>query len=526
MAGLLDGLLADDTTKDDLGLTQADRRQPMWSGLIKAGLLGVAAGGNLMPAQRAGLIAQAGGALGDIPSEMMQYRSQAAQQALAGQRVKGQRAELEQAEKWRQYADSAEFRKALDDAQASEADRMAAKAAALKGDFGTVQKILDPSRYQPKVDFNTGVISYKNGDIDLINPLTFKPEPYRRNGQIVTTGPQQGQPTPQQPGQPVPPPIPAPGTSVTVPATPPPGDLGPGGGGGVGSPTPPVPAPTQVRFDPDGNPVGGQAPVPPPPKFTGYDDEFLKTLNPEVAREVKAIAEYDRKPYTIGQHGGMYNRRNRMVMDMVNQYSRGQYSESDFSVRRDVKKEFSQAGVTGKNMTALDTLYGHIGDLHEAAQALQTGNVTKLNEWSQAVRNQTGDPRVIDFNTARTAVADEMARAMKGAQISDTEIAHWKELFNAADAPEKVQAVITRAFHLLDEREKAIKSKFKIDMKQDYGDFISPANKAKRDFIKANPLVSKGANPEAGPPTGGGNAAPTPQEALEELKRRKQQGGK
>jgi hypothetical protein len=278
-----------------------------------------------------------------------------------------------------------------------------------------------------------------------------------------------------------------------------------------------------VRFDENGDPVGGgQVPVPMAPSFPGYNQDFLKTLSPEVAREVKAIAEYDRKPYTIGQRGGIYNRRNLMVMDLVNKYTNGTYQEGDFGVRNAVKKEFSQAGQTGKNMTAMDTLYGHVGDLYGAAQALQSGNVTKLNEWAQAIRSQTGDPRVIDFNTARTAVADEMARAMKGAAISDTEIAHWKELFNAADAPEKVQAVIARSFHLLDEREKAIKNKYRIDMKQDYGDFISPANRAKRNMILANPLTSAGANPDAATPvTGGGGAKPTPQEALEELRKRK-----
>ena len=65
MAGLLDGLLADDTTKDEFGLTQADRRQPLWGGLVKAGLLGMAAGEPLMPQDRARMMAQMGGAIGD-----------------------------------------------------------------------------------------------------------------------------------------------------------------------------------------------------------------------------------------------------------------------------------------------------------------------------------------------------------------------------------------------------------------------------------------------------------------------------
>src|SRR5262245_34781210 len=109
-------------------MTQADRREPLWSGLIRAGLLGVAAGENLMPAERAKYLAQAGGAIADIPGNMMQMRSAAAQQAIRGQEIKGKQAELEQAEKWRAYVNSPEFEQAMDKAQATEAERMGARA--------------------------------------------------------------------------------------------------------------------------------------------------------------------------------------------------------------------------------------------------------------------------------------------------------------------------------------------------------------------------------------------------------------
>jgi hypothetical protein len=170
MAGLLDFLQADDTDKDQYGMTQADRRQSMYSGLIKAGLLGVAAGGNLMPADRAKYLAGAGEALGNIPDDMIKQRSAMAQDQLRRQQtqlgqveMQGKQADLAQTAKWRQYADSPEFQQAMTQAQATPAEVMAAKAAAYKGDFATVQKILDPKRNRPPL--GGGLFYTKDGSV-------------------------------------------------------------------------------------------------------------------------------------------------------------------------------------------------------------------------------------------------------------------------------------------------------------------------------------------------------------------------
>ena len=164
MAGLLDdlgGVSGDDTVKDQYGQTQADRRKPLWSGLINAGLLAVAGGQNLMPADRAKYIAGAGQALGGIGPAMQEQQTNAAQNQLRQQQIRmsgvemqGKQAELAQAAQWRAYAASPEFKQALDAANATPAERMAAQAAAMKGDFATVSKVLDPKRNQPQVSGN------------------------------------------------------------------------------------------------------------------------------------------------------------------------------------------------------------------------------------------------------------------------------------------------------------------------------------------------------------------------------------
>ena len=113
--GLLDfsGFVGDDTAKDEYGLTQADRRQPLWSGLFKAGMLGMAAGENITPGQRAQLMGQIGGAVGGIPEAMTQQKAEAAQMQLRRQQYTAGQAKLDQAAKIRAYAQTPEFAEAV-----------------------------------------------------------------------------------------------------------------------------------------------------------------------------------------------------------------------------------------------------------------------------------------------------------------------------------------------------------------------------------------------------------------------------
>ena len=109
--GLLDfsGFVGDDTAKDEFGMTQADRRQPLFTGLLKAGMLGMAAGENITPGQRAQLMGQVGGAITDIPEAMNRNRAEAAQMQLRRQQFTAGQAKLDQAKKIQAYAQTPEF---------------------------------------------------------------------------------------------------------------------------------------------------------------------------------------------------------------------------------------------------------------------------------------------------------------------------------------------------------------------------------------------------------------------------------
>jgi hypothetical protein len=144
MAGLLDDLpnyWGDNTTKDPgTGLTQADRRDPLWAGLIQGGMGLLAAGQDITPAARAQMIAQAGQTYGGIPGAMMAQRSAGAQQVLQQQQLKAGQSKLDAQARLAALAKTPAFQEAV--AQLDPAERALVQASLDAGDIGHATTIL------------------------------------------------------------------------------------------------------------------------------------------------------------------------------------------------------------------------------------------------------------------------------------------------------------------------------------------------------------------------------------------------
>ena len=273
---------------------------------------------------------------------MIEQALAAAQQALRGQEIKGKQVELAQPAKWREYADSPEFQAAMDQAAASPAERMAAKAAAMKGDFGRVTKIRT-HRNQPKMD-SQGNVVYPNGNI--WNQLTGwvmydgKPVPF---GQGHTIGPN---PT----------------------------------GGPAATPTSTAPPPSASSSDIEertrtaDTEIGqwsstpATAGIPHGLQPSRFDEPrnyaALAQLDPSTARIVQQMGDYETEP------GHAYGRfQNPQLMKLVNAYNPA-FKQNQYKIINDADKEYGAQGATGKSMLAMDTAYGHIGSLWKQYAAL------------------------------------------------------------------------------------------------------------------------------------------------------------
>src|SRR5215471_9931575 len=101
--GLLERIVGsyDPSTKDEYGMTSAERRAPIFQGLLNTGAKLVAGGGNIMPADRSRYLAGALQQMGGIPQGLMEARAQGAQNVLRMQQVKKSQSDLAQEERWR-----------------------------------------------------------------------------------------------------------------------------------------------------------------------------------------------------------------------------------------------------------------------------------------------------------------------------------------------------------------------------------------------------------------------------------------
>lgn len=176
-------------------------------------------------------------------------------------------------------------------------------------------------------------------------------------------------------------------------------------------------------------------------------------LNESQANRVKAIID-GREPYPAqsrapdaakiraGVHAADPN------FDAVNYKSREQ-----------TRLKFTK-GKGADNLSAFNTAIGHLGSLDKSIDEL---NNSGFPAWNKYVANPVAEQfdskyqkGLKDFQTARTAVADELTRAFRGSGGNVHDIIQWEKAINAADSPVALKAAVRAAAELLGSRISAV----------------------------------------------------------------------
>lgn len=197
------------------------------------------------------------------------------------------------------------------------------------------------------------------------------------------------------------------------------------------------------------SPTGAQAT--PDASVTG--DDFLKSLNdPGRADLIKGMVEGRMAPAQMGRFG---TQAIQSLLKDAARYEPG-FDMTKWGARAGTAKDFA-SGQAAKNVTSLNTVIGHLGDLSEKADALGNSSFTPYNEYiKNPLANVTGSPEVKNFNLARNAVADEMAKVFRGGGLSDAETRQWKENISAAGSPEQLKGAVKTAIGLMESRLNAL----------------------------------------------------------------------
>lgn len=151
-------------------------------------------------------------------------------------------------------------------------------------------------------------------------------------------------------------------------------------------------------------------------------DDFLKTLPPQIAGEVKAYAE-GKRPFPTG----MSYAKLQPLIAMVGQYDPS-FDAANYNARNKARTDLtSPSGTGGKTINALNTAIQHAGKLSDLIETLDNTDYKLVNTVRNAALSATGSTKVTNFEAVAPQLAKEIERAWRGAGGSAGEIKELTE---------------------------------------------------------------------------------------------------
>lgn len=199
----------------------------------------------------------------------------------------------------------------------------------------------------------------------------------------------------------------------------------------------------------------------PPNTNSNYDEDFmtrLKAENPTRANMAQQAVMGTLDPKIVGSRAFFDNRGKptQLYKDAI-QYDPN-FNTEDLVARQQLVKEYidkTTPSSMGARIQSLNQLSLHMKELTDAATALNNSN-GPLGQTGSAIANSVeshyNDPRLGNFNTIKSACADEVSRLFRAGVISDSEKKSWDDNLSSSatpaalvGTPDKPGAIMTMA---------------------------------------------------------------------------------
>jgi len=246
------------------------------------------------------------------------------------------------------------------------------------------------------------------------------------------------------------------------------------------------------------------------------NESALSGLSPGVTSVVRQLVDYK-----IQLPSGMALKTPywQQVLEKAGEFD-PDFDASQYNVRLKLRQDFT-SGKAADNVKSLNTVVGHLDKLHKAGQALDNSSIKKYNSVANWLASETGDKRVVAFEVARNAVANELTKVFRGTGGAEADIKSWKESIDTAGSPEQLQEAIDSAIDLMGSRLEALNSQYTKGMgkPRDFSFLDAKARKILKDLgadVDALDPVTKTEAPTA-PPKPDVQAAPAGKKITEDL---------
>lgn len=240
-------------------------------------------------------------------------------------------------------------------------------------------------------------------------------------------------------------------------------------------------------------------------------DGYLKTLSPPEAAQVRALSEGRMqfptgmalsKPYWQG------------MLSSVAQFDPN-FDAANPQSRSATRRDFT-SGKSAQNITAMNTAVGHLDHLDRAIDGLgnyagnEPGPVLGIplgplahrnNIFAHQIAEASGtDQRYKDFDTAKTAVANEMTRVFRGSGGAEADIQGWMKQLDSASSPASLKTVVRSMATLMKSRLEAMGEQYQqgLGVSKDPITLLTPDKQASyQRMLGDNSGAGGGGAPEA-----------------------------
>lgn len=167
-------------------------------------------------------------------------------------------------------------------------------------------------------------------------------------------------------------------------------------------------------------------------------------LPPQIAPTVKAMIE-GRQP--LPSTAAMRSPATLALIDAAHAVD-PTFDATSWAARQAGAKDFT-SGKSSEMVRAANQTLAHVGSLLTAMDNLKNTSFPAANYVGNAVREQLGAGEQGAFRTNAHAVAEEMSKVFKGANLSDAEIRHWEQNLSENMSPAQQKAQIAKLSELL-----------------------------------------------------------------------------
>jgi hypothetical protein len=209
------------------------------------------------------------------------------------------------------------------------------------------------------------------------------------------------------------------------------------------------------------------------------NEDFIKTLPPPVASQVKALAE---GRMAFPQGAALRSDYWQNMLQNVAKYDPS-FDAVNYNARSKTRADFT-SGKAAQQVNAINTVIGHLSGLSDAAEALNNSDIPAFNSIANSISKATGSPKVTNFDTIKKAVSDEVTRVWRQSGGSEADIQAAQKNLDASGSPAQLRGAIATYADLLESKLGSLNEQYRQGMGTDKIDMITPGAQKALDAIE------------------------------------------